>query len=41
MQARSARSAAAYDASVAQLRTYFDLLMSQAQSERASRSPGV
>ena len=41
MQARSARTPAAYDASVAQLRTYFDLLMSQAQSERASRSPGA
>ncbi len=46
MQARSSRNAMAYDASVAQLRTYFDLLLSQAQSEggsgeRASRSSGV
>lgn len=40
MQARSSRSAAAYDASVAQLRSYFDLLLSQARAERASRSSG-
>jgi hypothetical protein len=36
MQARSSRNAVAYDASVAQLRTYFDLLLSQAQSEKST-----
>lgn len=36
MQARSSRSAAAYDASVAQLRAYFDLLLKQASAKSSS-----
>ncbi len=35
MQARSSRSAAAYDASVSQLRQYFDLLLVRASAERS------
>lgn len=37
MQARSSRSAAAYDASVEQLRRYFDLMLERASAERSSR----
>lgn len=35
MQARSSRSAAAYDASVGQLRAYFDLLLARASAGRS------
>lgn len=35
MQARSSRSASAYDASVGQLRAYFDLLLARASAERS------
>ncbi|MBL8877204.1 MAG: TetR/AcrR family transcriptional regulator [Phycisphaerae bacterium] len=35
MQARSSRSAVAYDASVAQLRSYIDLLLARASGERS------
>ncbi|MBX3381235.1 MAG: TetR/AcrR family transcriptional regulator [Phycisphaeraceae bacterium] len=36
MQARSSRSASAYDASVGQLRAYFDLLLERASAGRSS-----
>lgn len=38
MQARAARSPAPYDASVEQLRRYFDLLMAQANAQREPRT---